>query len=279
VPGHPPPRTRFFLTDVRFAPRFSVISFVGAWAPGAEILPAQPRAPRSVGPREYEGLMRADMNESQAVAAIVAERAAGLRVPPLHEVLVVVGFAPGSRAAGSFRAGEALMSVNGAHVVTAFDVRRVLAAHRPGEYADVVAADRGRLVHQRVRLSRFGARTVLGVYLMTLALQPKLPVPIQYHVTGVGGSSGGLMFALDIYQTLRPPRAVRFRRVAGTGTIAFDGTVGAIEGTRQKLAAARAARATVFFVPRDNYGEVSNARGIRVVPVRTFADALRVLGT
>ena len=41
--------------------------------------------------------------------------------------------------------------------------------------------------------------------------------------------------------------------VAGTGTIAYDATVGPIGGIRQKVVGAEAAGAEYILVPADNY--------------------------
>ena len=84
------------------------------------------------------------------------------------------------------------------------------------------------------------------------------------------------MFAVEIYAALHGlPGGVA---VAGTGTLRSDGRVGRIEGTRQKLLAAKRAGARVFFVPRANFTDVADERDVRVVPVDTFAGALRALG-
>lgn len=64
--------------------------------------------------------------------------------------------------------------------------------------------------------------------------------------------------------------------IAGTGTIRFDGTVGAIGGVRQKVFAARAVGAELVFVPRANYDDAVTATGdgIEIVAVDTLQDAL-----
>jgi PDZ domain-containing protein len=123
----------------------------------------------------------------------------------------------------------------------------------------------------------YGSRTALGAYLTTIYQRPHIPVAVSFHLPDVSGSSGGLMFALDIYRRLRPHALHATQPVAGTGTIAYDGSVGPIEGAAQKVIAARRAGAKIFLVPRDNYKEVAHTRGIRVVPVSTFRQALRAL--
>ena len=72
----------------------------------------------------------------------------------------------------------------------------------------------------------------------------------------------------------------RSRRViAGTGTIRFDETVGAIGGVRQKVFAARGIGADVVFVPTANFEDALTAAGdgIEIVAVATLQDALDFL--
>ena len=126
---------------------------------------------------------------------------------------------------------------------------------------------------------RYGDRTALGAYLTTIYQRPHIPVAVAFHLPAVSGSSGGLMFALDIYRRLRPSALHETQPVAGTGTVAYDGSVGPIEGASQKVIAARRAGAKIFLVPQENYKEVASTPGIRVIPVSTFRQALHALGS
>ncbi len=67
--------------------------------------------------------------------------------------------------------------------------------------------------------------------------------------------------------------------VAGTGTIAGDGTVGPIGGIRQKMYGAKDAGATWFLAPTGNCNEVSGhiPGGLTVFSVDTLDDALAAL--
>jgi PDZ domain-containing protein len=87
------------------------------------------------------------------------------------------------------------------------------------------------------------------------------------------------MFALEIYRSLKRDPLPAALRIAGTGTIAYDGSVGPIEGATQKIAAARNADATLFLVPTENYAEIKDTPGIHVVPVTSFAQALKAVAS
>jgi len=157
------------------------------------------------------------------------------------------------------------------------DVSAVMRAVRPGTPVRVDVLRAGKLRTFRITTTSYRGRTVLGTYLTTILEQPRLPVPVHYHLQHVAGSSGGLMFALEIYRSLRRQTLPSGIRIAGTGTIDYDGVVGPIEGATQKVAAARAAGATFFLVPLENYAEIKATPGIQVLPVGTFAQAVKAI--
>ena len=66
--------------------------------------------------------------------------------------------------------------------------------------------------------------------------------------------------------------------VAGTGTIAADGTVGPVGGAAEKALAAEHDGAQIFLVPKDNADEARRwEHNLQIVPVDRFEDAVRFL--
>ncbi len=127
----------------------------------------------------------------------------------------------------------------------------------------------------------------------------KSQVPINVDVGNIGGPSAGLMLTLQIYSQLAHRDLLHGHKVAGTGTMASDGTVGIIGGIDKKVVAANEAHAQVFFAPnypatkelkaidpgyRNNYDvAVETAKHLhtkmKIVPVKNFQDALHYLET
>ena len=86
------------------------------------------------------------------------------------------------------------------------------------------------------------------------------------------------MFALGILDAITDGDLTRGYYVAGTGTIAADGTVGAVGGAAEKALAAELDGAQLFLVPKGDYEEARRwIRKIRIVPVERFDDAVRAL--
>lgn len=97
------------------------------------------------------------------------------------------------------------------------------------------------------------------------------------------GPSGGLMLTLTVYSYINKIDLTNGKKIAGTGTINIDGTVGEISGVKYKLIGAVKNKADIFLVPKGtNYKaakKIKNKRGykIEIVPVETFEEALKYL--
>ena len=183
-----------------------------------------------------------------------------------------------SAAVGVLAVGDVIRTIDGRAVRADGDVRGAIAGRRPG-----AAGSRSGLTGPAATRvidhphGSAGWESALGRDLGLTFGPVRLAVPVHYSIGDVGGSSGGLMMALRIYDGLHAPGCPDARSFAGTGTIALDGASRPIEGTRQKLIAAKRAGARVFFVPRANFGDIAGERELRVIPVDTFGQALRFL--
>lgn len=96
------------------------------------------------------------------------------------------------------------------------------------------------------------------------------------------GSSGGLMMTLSLYDYLTDDDIHQNRKIAGTGTISLDGTVGEIAGVKYKLAGAVKKKADIFLVPTDNYEEALELQkkydyDIKIIEAKTFDQVLEEL--
>ena len=276
LPGRAP-QTHFYLTDVRFATHVTPLELLSAFVPGVRVVRTGDVLPRGITIADYDNVQREAMSESQVIAAAVAERAAGLPVPAPRSRVMVLSFSPHAFASRFLHPLDWIVAVNGRAVASRPEVSAAMRDVKPGTVVRVVALRAGVPRVFSITSSSYRGHAILGTYLTTIFEQPRLPVPVGYHLPHVAGSSGGLMFALEIYRSLKRAPLPTGTRIAGTGTIAYDGTVGPIEGATQKVAAARAAGATVFLVPLENYDEIKDASGIRVVPVGTFAQALKAV--
>lgn len=275
VNGYGPPAERFDLTDVSVVQHVPPLILLGAVLPGAEVIRTSDVIPQQMTDRQYDRLMVDSMADSQRTAIYVAERAAGYRMPPLRERAVIAGVLRDVPAAKELRPGDAIVAIDGKPTDSVAAVQAATRNRRSGEVLGVTLLRDGKRVAARVPLTTLGGRARMGIYLAAQTQYPKPPVPVTFELPDVSGSSGGLMFAIDIYRSLVPDESRT--HVAGTGTIDVNGNVGEIAGAKQKIVAARNAGATVFLVPAANYPDVRGTPGIQIIPVKTFAQALVAL--
>lgn len=275
VRGHRPPAAHFYLTDVSLLPNVPPLVLIAALEPGARVIKTSDVIPDRIGSERYNRAMVDSMHDSENAAIYVAERAAGYPIPEPVRRVRIVGVLAGSPADGILRPGDIVDAVDGKSARSMTSIQRATAAHRAGDSVRVGVVRGGVASEHVVRAGMIQGRVRLGILLADDVAFGKPPVPVTFTVGDVEGSSGGLMFALEIYRSLRPqPSALH---VAGTGTLDADGNVGEIAGTMQKLIAARNAGANIFLVPQTNYAEVKGAAGMRVIPVKTFAQAISAL--
>jgi PDZ domain-containing protein len=274
VEGRGAPRRRFYLTDVNVT-RASVLLLAWRFWPGVQLVADDELVPPGLAPRDYDRIMAGAMTESQTIAAIVAERAAGYAIPLPPQHVSVAAFSPGSRARSALRERDDLVRVGIVAIHRPADVARALRGVVPGRTVAIAFVRDGKPMVARVATIRMSGTSRLGVALALRTEAPNLPIAVRYSLGNVAGSSGGLMFALEIYASLRD--TAPGEAVAGTGTLNADGSVGPIEGVAEKIVAAQRAGCRIFLVPRENATTVASTQGIRTIPVSNFGEAVRAL--
>lgn len=249
---------------------------------GATLVPGRDVVPSgsSFEQRRRQGL--AEMARSEEVAAAVALRAAGYPVKATPRGALVEAVATDVPASRVLDSGDVIVAARGARVRTPLALRQALARARPGDTVRLRLRRDGKLIRVAVRTVPSPddpVRAVIGIR-VAQAADIQLPIKVDIDLGGVGGPSAGLPFALDVLQELGR-NVDRGRRVAATGEIELDGSVGPIGGVKQKVYGARRAGVDVFLVPAgDNATEARRYAGkLRIVPVESFQQALSALRT
>lgn len=247
---------------------------------GATVVPAEQVRPEGVDEAQRRREELAEMEMSQRVAAAVALRELGRDVVARPVGARVEFVDPDAPAAGKLRAGDVVVAVEGERVQGPSALRALI--RRSGVAREltlqVLRGPRRVPVEVRPRPGPDGVPMV-GVA-VSQAADIRLPVEVEIDTGGVGGPSAGLAFALDLLEELG--RDVDGgRRVAVTGSIDLDGSVGPVGGIKQKTIAVGRAGIDIFLVPAGENAAAArqHGNGIRIVPVRSFQQALQQLAT
>ena len=249
---------------------------------GATVIRQSELTPPGVSEEQRIKADRLDMQLSQQVATAVALRALGYKVR-VRETGVRVALVYGqTHAVGKLRSGDVILAADGHRVHTTLQLHNLLGRHKVGDTVALVYLRDGVRHHVRIVTSRDPddpGRAIIG-FQPQPALDLHVPFTIKFDLGGVGGPSAGLAFALEILEQ-RGRDVDHGYKVAATGTIAPDGSVGEIGAVQQKAIGARQAHVDVFLVPAgDNYRVARKYAGsVRVIPVQTFQQALHALAT
>jgi PDZ domain-containing protein len=222
------------------------------------------------------------MDQSIDAAEYVALTRLGYRVGFTGDGVSVTQVEPGSPADGTLQVGDLIKEIDGQAVLTADDAAAVIRAHAIGDTITISGLRNDQPFSVQVTLAPhpdIEGAPMVGVVLETVNLRLTLPIDLRVDSRNIGGPSAGMMYAITILDVLTPEDLTKGHRIAGTGTISTDETVGAIGGVRQKVYAARSVGAEYVIVPADNYADAITAadNDIQVVSVNTLQDALDFL--
>lgn len=227
-------------------------------------------------------LGQVEMSDSQKIAPYVALKLLGYKATARSGGVTVLALQPGAPASKVLEPNDVINAVDGRAVRTIAELRALLGRKHPGDPV-TLRYRRGRHSAQaRIRTAADPTdpkRAIVGVTASD-QLDVKLPVDVKIDAGGIGGPSAGLAFALDILQELGR-NIVRGHKIAATGEILPDGSVGPIGGVKQKTIGARKAHVDAFLVPAGENAQEARryADGLRIIPVKTFPQALRALAT
>ena len=249
---------------------------------GASLVPAQAVTAPGESFRQRIVQARAEMKHSEQVAAAVALRADGRDVETVPRGVLVEAVALDVPAAKSLSSGDVIVGVDGRKVTTVEQLLHATRALEPGDEVALRLRQDDKVVERTVRTVAAPddpKRAIIGISVSQDA-KIDLPLDVNIDLGNVGGPSAGLPFALQIYQELGHD-VDRGRRVAATGEIELDGSVEPVGGIKQKTYGVRSSGADVFLVPAGENAATARryAGGLRIVPVKSFEQALRVLRT
>ena len=276
-----PPNSEIALVTVLVSSRLNIWQRIGVeFESGVDIEPE--RTFTGEGTRnELRRLNELRMKTSQHTAIVVALEHLGYEIPRFASGVIVADAMEGAPAAQVLARGDVIVGIEGIPVAELTDLAEVLAARRAGQTVDleVERGEGGSVETVKVDLiasPEDAARTLIGVEARERTDVGDLPVDIEIDSGSIGGPSAGLALSLGIIDLLTPGELTGGHMVAATGTISFDGSVGAIGEVDQKAIAAERAGFDLFLVPAANLQEALDhvGDGIRVVGVDNLQEAL-----
>lgn len=250
-----------------------------------------------------------EMAKSRQSAALVALRELGYHPSTVPSGVVVFADLPGAASAMTLPVGDVITAVGSTRTSSLSQLVAAIGAVAPGRSTTLTfhmlgsAASRTKsVVVGELRSSGPSSATVytcakvgsttgrlvrrsghatscLPVYGEQIDTDTNEPFRVSINADGIIGPSAGLSFTLGLIEKLDRGDLTGGRRIAATGTIANNGSVGEIGGIAQKTIAVREAGATVFLVPRGNAAAARANAGpdLKIIAVASIGQAVGAL--
>jgi PDZ domain-containing protein len=180
---------------------------------------------------------------------------------------------------GQLEAGDLVLSVNGKDVTTLDQLTGSIRPLPVGSEVSVKVRRDGKELVKRMKTTTSPQDKKLSALRVSIAPSYEFPFEVDLNLDeNIGGPSGGLMFALGIYDVLTPGSLTNGKVIAGTGEIDAQGKVGEIGGIQQKLVGAQDDGARLFLVPEGNCADALRGHydpdKLRLVKVTTLDEAI-----
>jgi PDZ domain-containing protein len=255
---------------------------VGQLTPAVRIVPPASIVPESLTPQEVAQQGFQMLDESESTAIVVGLQQAGYKAVMVGKGVRVISIESGSRAQGLLQPGDVIIALDGKPIRTTNDLIDLIQSQSPNAVVQLQVDRLQQKMDLKVPLmppSSPGEPPKIGISIASAGSQVSLPFPVKIVPQKiVGGPSAGLMFALTVYNAVTPGDLTGGRKIAGTGTINLDGSVGPIGGVEQKVVAAELVGASYFLSPPENYAAArSVARYLQVVEIVNIAQAIEFL--
>lgn len=239
------------------------------------------------------------MSNSQFNAISVAFDRANKPYTVSNNGIFIFNVVDDSAADGILEAGDKILQMDDMEDLTEESIRAYLTGKAEGQVIRLKVERDGKQVDKEVALKTIPGVLETPAIGISYTADKKVETTPAVHINSedIGGPSAGLMFTLEILNQLLPEDITKGHKIAGTGEMGPDGTVGRIGGIDLKVIAADNKDMEIMFAPDDdidpsilannpdltsNYEEaLKSARKIgtkmKIVPVKTIDDALAYL--
>ncbi|HVB41537.1 MAG TPA: S16 family serine protease [Streptosporangiaceae bacterium] len=265
--GHLNMVTVSFIGGPGSEPPFNIFAALQAWlSPNEAVVPQQELFPPGQTQQQVIKQDTEQMANSQQTATAAALCQLGAKFTTTDTIASTIRGLP---AAGVLRAGDVIVAVDGKPVTCRASAASLIRARPAGHGVQLTIRRSGQIRHISLTTASYQGQPVIGV---NVSESFAFPFKVKISVGDIGGPSAGMMFALAIIDKLTPSNLTGGKFVAGTGEIEVGGAVDPIGGFQQKMAAARAAGATIFLTPAANCPDTVGAvpAGMRLIKVSTL---------
>lgn len=273
----------FFLTISRPTESLTLLELFEAWRdPAVDIVDKDLiLAPGQTSDERRLQNLQLMMNSQQIAIAVALDRL-GYEVDVVGTGALVAEVLEGSGGFGIVEEGDIVVAFEGSEIQFVQELINEVRAREVGDEITLTISRTDELRDVQVVLGESETDEglpIIGISVADAGSAFDFPVEVDIDAGAVGGSSAGMMLTLAVYNRLSEADITKGHRIAGTGTMSTDGSVGRIGGMKQKTYAAIGVGAEYLLVPEGDYDvalETADGR-IEVVAIATIDEALAFL--
>ncbi len=230
----------------------------------------------------WANLNNENMMTSENVAIAVALDSLGYDVTSEGDGVLVVGLLDDSPVKDKLFKNDLIVSINNENIKSTSEFISLLRTYKIGDTVEIGLIRGDKPTQFKTTLIEhveYENEPMVGFLASTPNQKFIFPIDIDIKTGNVGGPSAGMMMALNVYNLLTESDITRGEKIAGTGTIEIDGSVGPVGGVKQKVIAAKRADASLILVPTANFSEADaySDENTLIVAVDSFQEALDVI--
>ena len=238
--------------------------------------------PKGVTPQELSEISIQNMKTSENVAIAVALNILDYEIETQGDGVLVVGVMDDSPVVGKLLKEDLIISINNEVIKSTTEFISLLRTYEIGDMVSIGLIRNDKEMSIETKLIEhidYENEPMVGFLASTPNQRFVFPISVDIDTGNVGGPSAGLMMALNVYNSLTEYDITKGIKVAGTGTIEIDGSVGPVGGVKQKVIAAKNAGSTLILVPTANFDDVQSYidEDTSIVSVDTFNEALNLI--
>ena len=229
-------------------------------------------------PEELHKRNKIMLDNSIQNAIFVAYNAAGKEVKVTGKKNIVIGTTGDNK----LKINDEILFVNDVEVEDINTIKNIINNTEVGDTINMKIKRDNKELEFDIPITLKNNQKVIGVVMITnyeYELDPKINIKFE---KSEGGSSGGVMTAVSIYNAITKEDITNGLNIGGTGTVDINGNVGEIDGVKYKIMGAVKNDIDIVFVPSGNYEEAietknNNNYDIEIVSIDTFSDVINYL--
>ena len=238
--------------------------------------------PKGVTPQQLSEISIQNMKTSENVAIAVALDSLDFKVETQGDGVLVVGILEDSPVEGKLLKEDLIKSINNDEINSTTEFIALLRTYDIGDTVSIGLLRNNTDITIETKLIEhvdYEGEPMVGFLASTPNQRFVFPINVDIDTGNVGGPSAGLMMALNVYNSLTQDDLTKGIKVAGTGTIEIDGSVGPVGGVKQKVIAAKKAGSSLILVPTANFNDAEPYidEDTAIVAVNSFNQALDVI--